>query len=201
VASRRLPLPIVLAATASALVASLGAVAVLDGGGAGGAGDAGGAAGDGGTSDGYELSPVGELPGSVAEVRLGSLDGGDDRSLGELTGTTPVVVNFFASWCVPCIDEMPAFERVHRSLGDQVTFVGMANRDAPEDALATVEATGVTYPTFDDPDASALTYFGGLTMPTTVFIDDAGEVVHVNSGPLTEAELRARITDLFGVAA
>jgi thiol-disulfide isomerase/thioredoxin len=188
----------VLAATALALVAALGVVAVADGGGAEGAGDA---AGSGGTSEGYELSPVGELPGSVAEVRLGSLDGGDDRSLGELTGTTPVVVNFFASWCVPCIDEMPAFERVHRSLGDRVAFVGMANRDAPEDALATVEATGVTYPTFDDPDASALTYFGGLAMPTTVFIDEAGEVVDVNSGALTEAELRARITDLFGVPA
>jgi cytochrome c-type biogenesis protein len=110
-------------------------------------------------------------------------------------------VNFFASWCVPCIDEMPAFERVHQSLGGQVTFLGMANRDAPGDALATVEATGVTYPTFDDPDASALTYFGGLTMPTTVFIDAAGEVVEVNSGPLTEVELRARIADLFGVPA
>jgi hypothetical protein len=38
-------------------------------------------------------------------------------------------------------------------------------------------------------------------MPTTVFIDEAGEVVDVNSGALTEAELRARITDLFGVPA
>jgi cytochrome c biogenesis protein CcmG, thiol:disulfide interchange protein DsbE len=201
VASRRLPLPVVLAATALALVAALGVVALLDDGGAEGAGDAGGAGADGGTSDGYELSPAGELPASVADVRLGSLDGGDDRTLGEFTGTTPVVVNFFASWCVPCIDEMPAFERVHQSLGGKVTFLGMAYRDAPEDALATVDATGVTYPTFDDPDASALTYFGGLTMPTTVFIDAAGEVVEVNSGPLTEVELRARIADLFGVPA
>jgi hypothetical protein len=38
-------------------------------------------------------------------------------------------------------------------------------------------------------------------MPTTVFIDAAGEVVDVNSGPLTEGELRVRITDLFGVPA
>jgi cytochrome c biogenesis protein CcmG, thiol:disulfide interchange protein DsbE len=201
VASRRLPLAVVLAATALALVAALGVVALLDGGGAEGAGDSDGGSAAGGTSDGYELSPAGELPASVAEVRLGSLEGGDDRSLGELIGSRPVVVNFFASWCVPCIDEMPAFERVHRSLAGQVAFVGMANRDAPEDALATVETTGVTYPTFDDPDASALTYFGGLTMPTTVFIDAAGEVVDVNSGPLTEDELRARITDLFGVPA
>ena len=134
-------------------------------------------------------------------VRLAALDGGDDRALGELLGSTPVVVNFFASWCVPCIDEMPAFEAVHRSLGDRVTFVGMANRDTAEQALGTVEATGVTYPTYDDPDASALTYFGGLGMPTTVFIDASGEVVDVHSGPLTEAELRGRLDDLFGMAA
>jgi thiol-disulfide isomerase/thioredoxin len=195
VASRRLPLPAIVVATALALAAALGVVALLDGG-----GDAP-AAGDGDGVAGYELSPAGELPASVADVRLVSLDGGDDRALGELLGSTPVVVNFFGSWCVPCIDEMPALEAVHQSLGDRVTFVGMANRDTAERALATVAATGVTYPTYDDPDASALTYFGGLAMPTTVFIDASGEVVDVHSGPLTEAELRSRLDDLFGVAA
>jgi len=195
VASRRLPLPAILVATALALAAALGVVALLDGG-----GDDPAAGGGDGVA-GYELSPAGELPASVADVRLAALDGGDDRALGELLGSAPVVVNFFASWCVPCIDEMPAFEAVHRSLGDRVTFVGMANRDTAEQALATVATTGVTYPTYDDPDASALTYFGGLAMPTTVFIDASGEVVDVHSGPLTESELRSRLDDLFEVAA
>lgn len=194
-ATRRLPLSVIVAATALALVAALGVLALLDD------GDSGDASADG-TTEGYELSPAGDLPASVAEVRLGSLQGGDDRLLGEMVGTAPAVVNFFGSWCEPCIEEMPAFERVHQALGDQVTFIGMSNRErSPEDALAIVESTGVTYPTFDDPDASALTYFGGLGMPTTVFIDAAGNVVDVHTGPLTEAELRAKITDLFGVSA
>ncbi|HEX6570029.1 MAG TPA: TlpA disulfide reductase family protein [Acidimicrobiales bacterium] len=193
-AARRLPLSAVIVATAVALAAALAVLAVLDGSGDDGASAAGG------TTRGYELAPAGELPGSAAEVRLAPLDGdGPDRALGELLGTKPVVVNFFASWCVPCVDEMPAIETVHRSLGDRVTFIGMANRDTPERALATVAATGVTYPTFDDPDASALTWFGGLAMPTTVFIDASGEVVDVNSGALTEAELRAKLAELFGV--
>ncbi len=195
-APRRLPLSAVIVATACALVAALGVLALVDD----GDGDGRASASDE-ISDGYELTPAGELPGSVAEVRLASLEGGEDRALGELIGTTPVVVNFFASWCVPCVDEMPAFERVHQSLGDQVTIIGMAKDDTPEQALATVASTGVTYPTFDDPDASAITYFGGLAMPTTVFIDASGQVVDVNSGPLTEAELRAKITALFGVPA
>jgi thiol-disulfide isomerase/thioredoxin len=196
VAARRLPLSAVIVATALALVAALGVLALVDSGGD----DEGPAAGEQASQD-YELAPAGELPGSVGEVRLGSLVGDADRSLGELTGTTPVVVNFFASWCAPCVEEMPAFEAVHQSLQGQVTILGMANQDAPDDALATVASTGVTYPTYADPDASAITYFGGLAMPTTVFIDTAGEVVDVHSGPLTEAELRSRITDLFGVAA
>lgn len=190
VATRRLPLFAVVVATALALAAALAVVAVLD--------DEPRA---GGTTDGYELTPAGELPDSVGDVRLVALDGGPDRALGELLGTRPVVVNFFASWCAPCVEEMPAFERVHQELGDQVTFLGMANRNTPEEALATVAATGVTYPTYGDPDTSALTWFGALAMPATVFIDASGEVVDVRSGKLSEAELRAKLTDLFGVAA
>ena len=96
---------------------------------------------------------------------------------------------------------MPAFEAVHQDVGDQVTLIGMANQDSPDDALATVAATGVTYPTYGDPDSDALTFFGGLAMPTTVFIDTDGEVVEVHSGPLTEDELRSKLDDLFGVGA
>ena len=124
--------------------------------------------------DGLALSPQGELPESVAEVRLGALDGGPDHSLGELIGTKPVVLNFFASWCAPCITEMPGFEAVHQSVGDQVTVVGMAYQDSPEHALDTVARTGVTYPTYGDPEGSALDL---LRRP-----DDALDHVHRRPG-------------------
>jgi hypothetical protein len=58
----------------------------------------------------------------------------------------------------------------------------------------------VTYPTFADSD-DAVTWFGGLSMPTTVFLDATGKVLDVHSGPLTEDALRAEIADRFGVAA
>jgi hypothetical protein len=86
-------------------------------------------------------------------------------------------------------------------VGDDVTVIGMAYRDTPKDARATVRKTGVTYPTFADRDGAALTWFGGLRMPTTVFIDKTGKVVDVNNGALTEGELRAKLDDLYGVAA
>jgi len=195
VANRRIPFIAIFVATTFALVAAVGAAALL------GWGDDSQASGGSSDGDQVDLSPQGQLPGSVAEVRLGALDGGADHTLGELIGTKPVVLNFFASWCAPCLTEMPGFEAVHQSLGDQVTMVGMAYDDQPEDALDTVERTGVTYPTYSDLEGTAITYFGGLAMPTTVFIDASGEVKDVVSRPLGEDELRDEISDLLGVPA
>jgi thiol-disulfide isomerase/thioredoxin len=110
-----------------------------------------------------------------------------------------VVINFYASWCGPCVSEMPAFERVHQDVGDRVTIIGIAYQDSDEDARATVARTGVTYPTFGDSGQDAVTYFGGVNMPTSVFIDRRGKVVDVRSRALDEGELRAALADHFRV--
>jgi len=194
VASRRIPLLPLVVATAFALLAAVGAALLL------GAGDES-SAGGGSDSGPYRLTPVGELPASAADVTLSPLDGRPDRRLGELLGSKPVVVNFYASWCGPCVTEMPAFEQVHRELGDKVTIIGVAYQDSDEDARATVERTGVTYPTFGDSGQDAMTYFGGISMPTSVFIDARGNVVDVRSRALNSDELRSALEDRFGIAA
>ncbi len=194
--SRRLPPSAWLIATLLALVAALGVATLLDRGGSSGAESS-----NGGQVDLTPAPEAADLPASTADVRLVSLDGSPDRRLGEMIGTTPIVLNFFASWCAPCLDEMPSFEAVHQDLGDQVTVLGMAYRDSAEDALATVTRTGVTYPTFADAGDAAMTYFGGIEMPTTVFIDAAGNVVDVHPGAMSEDELRAAIAERFGVGA
>jgi cytochrome c biogenesis protein CcmG, thiol:disulfide interchange protein DsbE len=189
VASRRLPLSWIFGATAAALLAAA-AVVVF----------AGSGSGDDGSSDQpgeLELATEGELPESVHAVRLGSLDGEPERSLHELMDGRPIVVNFFASWCQPCIEEMPVFEQAHQALGDDVVFVGMALRDQPANAREIVTTTGVTYPTFADPDDAALTYFGGVNMPTTVFLAPDGEILEVMSRPLTGADLDAKLLEHY----
>jgi thiol-disulfide isomerase/thioredoxin len=140
------------------------------------------------------------LPGSLDEIVLGALDGGADRRLADLRNERPMVLNLFASTCLPCLREMPAIQAVHRDLGDRVTFVGLASGDTPAAALEIVARAGVAYPTFGDPEGRALTYFGGLTLPATVFVDAAGEVRQVHSRAVTEDELRRLIDDLLGVA-
>jgi thiol-disulfide isomerase/thioredoxin len=194
VASRRIPLFPLVAATALALVAAVGVAMWL------GADDESSANGDPSESESYELTRAGELPASTADVTLAALDGGPDRKLGELLGSKPVVINFYASWCGPCVTEMPAFEQVHQAVGDRVTIIGVAYQDSDEDARATVERTGVTYPTFGDSGQDAVSYFGGISMPTSVFIDADGTVVDVRSRALDADELRSALEDRFGIA-
>jgi thiol-disulfide isomerase/thioredoxin len=126
--------------------------------------------------------------------------GGTATTLGDLHGR-PVVVNFFASWCAPCLVEMPAFERVHQDVGDEVTFVGLAVRDRPEDVHSTVEDTGVTYRIGRDVDDRVLVALGALgPMPATALLDADGAVVEVRRGELSESQLRDLLAEHFGTA-
>ena len=120
---------------------------------------------------------------------------GKDGTFGELIGK-PMVVNFWASWCVPCIKEMPAFETVHQEVGDRVTFIGVNVVDQPADAARMVEQTGVTYKLVRDPRRSLLAWFGGTQMPTTAFVDSSGRVVEVLTQSLSADELRRAIEKL-----
>lgn len=124
---------------------------------------------------------------------------GDEFSLQDYEGS-PVVMNFWASWCPSCVAEMPAFERVHQDIGDEVVFLGIDQRDSRGPAEALAKETGVTYRLVEDPNGRLFDAFGGVGMPTTVFILDDGEVADVVVGQLTEAQLRALIATTFGVS-
>lgn len=171
------------------------------------------ACGDDGESD-AGAQPAGstsgdDLASSVEDVRLHPLQDDADMAelvgspppevLGDLLGDRPIVLNFFASWCAPCIAEMPTLESVHQDLDDDVLFVGMAFQDGDDRARDIIETTGVTYPTFSDPDGNGLLFFESVAMPTTAFIAPDGEVLHVESGELDEGKLRDLIDEHFRV--
>ncbi len=112
----------------------------------------------------------------------------DQAAIAELEGK-PVVINFFASWCPSCVAELPDFQAVHEQVGDEVTFLGVAQRDRAADALALIERTGVTYDIGNDPNGELFASFNALAMPTTVFVGADGEVIRTFSGVLSSESL------------
>lgn len=184
----RLPLRVLALSTTLALGAAVGTYALLDE-------DDEPAL----TSGSIRLTPADDTEGDIDSVTFTTFEG-DEVPLSSLQGA-PVLVNFFASTCVPCITEMPALEEVHQQLGNQVTFLGLALQDRPDDALELIARTGVTYRTAQDKDASVITALGGNVLPTTVLLDAKGKVLKSHSGQLDADDLRAMIAEELGIDA
>jgi hypothetical protein len=91
---------------------------------------------------------------------------------------------------------MPALEAVHRTLGDQITFLGMDVQDTVEGGKAFVDTVGITWELGRDPDAAILQgALGGVGLPTTVVLDRNGAVVFSHLGPLDVAGLTKTLRD------
>jgi cytochrome c biogenesis protein CcmG, thiol:disulfide interchange protein DsbE len=125
------------------------------------------------------------------------LDGGADAfkaRLADLEGY-PVVVNKWASWCPPCRQEFPFFQRQSGRLAKKVAFVGVVSDDNDDDARAFLEDYPVPYPSYKDPSLEVAEVFKGqLAFPTTAFYDSKGELAYVKQGGYpSEADLVADI--------
>ena len=126
------------------------------------------------------------------------LRGGGELALDSLQGQ-PVVLNLWASWCAPCVHEMPLLDALHDRL-DGVGVVVALNLDeqrAPAEALLVRD--GLDLPVVWDEDRAAVTAWGPRKMPTTYIIDAAGLVVQRIEAGLSEeqiAEIEATVRGL-----
>lgn len=146
-----------------------------------------------------ESSPTGDLA-TAPSVEFETFDG-DVRRLADFHAETPVVVNFWASWCPPCVAEMPEFEEVHQQFASRVTLLGINTQDTAEKARELAEQTGVTYPLAWDPDGDLFAAFSVFSMPSTFVVDTDGRIVDRHSGPLTGDDLVAMIERALAGAA
>ena len=108
--------------------------------------------------------------------------------LSDLRGRV-VLVNFWASWCVPCRKEAPELARFARTRPDGARLVGVDVQDATRDALAFVKEFGLDFPHMRDPDGDVLTSYNLPGLPTTVLIDRHGRIAARLTGPQTVASL------------
>lgn len=119
---------------------------------------------------------------STPEFTLPSAEG-KKISLKDLRGKV-VFLNFWASWCVPCRDEMPAMERLYQEFKDKSFVVLAVNiKDRKKDALAFIKELGITYPVVFDPDGQVGLLYGAWGLPTTYLIGPKGEGLTRAWGP------------------
>ncbi len=110
----------------------------------------------------------------------------------------PTVVNFWGSWCPPCVEEMPALQAVHHDLGNKVRFVGIDEEDTRGAALSFLHKVGVTYPSGFDGNGAVGSAFGIDGTPTTYFISH-GKMLDFHTGRMTKKQLLTYLQQIFGV--
>jgi len=138
---------------------------------------------------GFELAPLQRgQPGALGS-RWDRAAADDRVDLGELRGT-PLVVNFWASWCDPCRTEAAVLERGWKRAGERgVLFVGLNMQDVSQDARDFLAEFGLSFPNVRDPTNDTARAYGATGIPETFFISAKGKIVGHVIGTVSEVQL------------
>jgi len=142
-----------------------------------------------------------QLPGGCKFQALGT---GGAVTLADYASGKPIVLNFWASWCAACIQEMPELQKVYLSAAEAVQFLGVdllgVEGETRSDAESFARRRSVTYPLAYD--EGGLLY-GRISLrvlaPTTAFVRADGTLAGVHIGQLDATELRGLIAQSLGI--
>ncbi len=188
-APRWIRLPHLLAGTALALALAAGGAAAADA-----PGPAGAPAQSG--------SPAEVDAGQLRDLRLDLVTGRAQPLGAYLDRGGPVLLDFWATWCKPCLEAVPGLRSLHESLGERgLTVIGVSV-DGPRNFSKVrpfMSRMRITYPVALDRDGSLQRFFQVVAVPTTVLLDAEGRVVRVQQGfrPGEEKELEAAVRALL----
>ena len=129
------------------------------------------------------------------DFRLLDLQGNPVR-LSELG--RPAVINFWASWCAFCIEEMPDFQRVHELAGDDVAIIGINREESLSVAQRFSDETGARYMLLLDTEDDLGGVYRVIGMPTTLYVDSEGRVAEVRVGFTTFEQILESVESITG---
>ena len=112
--------------------------------------------------------------------------------LAQLRGKA-VVVNFWATWCMPCYEEHPILVNYARMAGDDAQFIGIVFNDEEDRILQFLTERGSAYPTLMDTQGKTAIAYGVGGVPETYFINRQGVIVAKHEGPISPDKLREYI--------
>ena len=125
---------------------------------------------------------------TAKNFKLPSFTDNTDYQLNQFKGK-PVILNFWASWCAPCWQEMPFLENVWKSNKDNnLVLLGINVLDDKEEAEETLKEFGITYLNLYDPEGDIKDNYNLLALPVTYFIDKEGSISKINYGPFLGKE-------------
>ena len=127
-------------------------------------------------------------------------EAGDEVKYSDFVGK-PIIINFWASWCGPCVSEMPVFDKLYKEIGDDVVFL-MVNltdggRETKEAANKFVEKGGYSFPIYYDTKYNAASVYGVSSIPATIFIDAEGNIKDSYLGALSEKLFRTKLKSIY----
>lgn len=127
---------------------------------------------------------------------------GDARTITALADGRPLVMNFWATWCPYCVDEMADYQGIYDEYADRVSFafidVTDGERETVEDASAWLSDNGYgDLPAYYDTSLDAMRSYGATNLPTTVVVAADGEIVDISAGRIDPDALRSLLDSLL----
>ena len=114
-----------------------------------------------------------------------------------LASDNPIVLNVWASWCIPCRSEAPLLSAAHETFGDEVSFVGIDIEDTQDAARSFISEYGLEFDNYFDRSGAVRSTLGGVGVPITYFFAPGGELVYQHSGVIDERTLSLQIDEIL----